>query len=183
MDMSDFCVLNRCIKHFAALKKIDVCLNINLDTKKKVKAYQATIASYKLRKHIDSFMTAGTIDQKAAKTNVAKWEALVLDTAQFYDRAERLLNSKSNRSPRKKFSNTERNRPTRRNGYTKKNSYANSSSGATRTTYRGTQQKWPRRCHVCNSLGHLKKDCPKLLRSSPSSKPRNNFLNNKLKKS
>ena len=65
-------------------------------------------------------MTAGTIDQKAAKTDVAKWEALVLDTAQFYDRAERLLNSKSNRSPRKKFSNTERNRPTRRNGYTKK---------------------------------------------------------------
>ena len=55
----------------------------------------------------------------------------MLDTAQFYDRAERLLNSKSNRSPRKKFSNTERNRPTRRNGYTKKNSYANSSSSAT----------------------------------------------------
>ena len=48
-------------------------------------------------------MTAGTIDQKAAKTDVAKWEALVLDTAQFYDRAERLLNSKSNRSPRKKI--------------------------------------------------------------------------------
>ena len=48
-------------------------------------------------------MTAGTIDQKAAKTDVAKWEALVLDTAQFYDRAERLLNSKGNRSPRKSF--------------------------------------------------------------------------------
>jgi hypothetical protein len=128
-------------------------------------------------------MTAGTIDQKAAKTDVAKWEALVLDTAQFYDRAERLLNSKGNRSPRNFFSNAQRNRPTRRNGYTKKNSYANSSSGATRTTYRGTQQTGPKRCHVCNSLGHLKKDFPKLLRSSPSSKPRNNFLNNKLKKS
>ena len=40
-------------------------------------------------------MTAGTVNQKAAKTYVAKWEALVLDTAQFYDRAERLLNSKT----------------------------------------------------------------------------------------
>ena len=39
MDMSDSSVLNRCIKHFAALKKIDVRLNINLDTKKKIKAY------------------------------------------------------------------------------------------------------------------------------------------------
>ena len=37
MDMSDSCVLNRCIKHFAALKKIDVRLNINLDTKNKLK--------------------------------------------------------------------------------------------------------------------------------------------------
>ena len=101
--MSDSCVLNRCIKHFAALKKIDVCLNINISTKKKIKAYQATIAPYKLRKHIDSFMTAGTVDQQAAKTDVAKWEALVLDTAQFYDRAERRLNSKSDRDTRKRF--------------------------------------------------------------------------------
>jgi hypothetical protein len=37
MDMSDSCVLNRCIKHFTALKKIDVRLSINLDTKKKSK--------------------------------------------------------------------------------------------------------------------------------------------------
>ena len=37
MDMSDSCVLNRCIKHFAALKKIDVRLNINPDTKTKLK--------------------------------------------------------------------------------------------------------------------------------------------------
>ena len=74
MEMSDSCVLNRCIEHFAALKKIDMHLNINLDTKKMIKAYQATIAPYKLRKHIlvDSFMTAGTVDQKAAKVNVAK---------------------------------------------------------------------------------------------------------------
>ena len=113
-------------------------------------------------------MTAGTIDQKAAKTNVAKWEALVLDTAQFYDRAERLLNSKSNRIPRKKFSNTERNRPTRHNGYTKKNSYANSSSGATRNTYRGTQQKGPRMCHVCNSPGHLKRNALNCLGLHPA---------------
>ena len=52
-------------------------------------------------------MTAGTVDQKAAKIGVAKWETLVLDTAQFYDRAERLLNSKSSRGTRKKFSNTQ----------------------------------------------------------------------------
>ena len=113
-------------------------------------------------------MTAGTIDQKAAKTNVAKWEALVLDTAQFYDRAERLLNSKGSRSPRKKFSNAQRNCPTRLNDYMKKNSYANSFSGTTRPTYRGTQQKGPRRCHVCNSLGHLKKDCPSYLGLHPA---------------
>ena len=37
MDMSDSCVLKRYIKHFAALKKIEVRLNINLDTKKKLK--------------------------------------------------------------------------------------------------------------------------------------------------
>ena len=48
-------------------------------------------------------MTAGTVDQKAAKVNAAKWEALVLDTAQFYDRAERLLNNNSSRGTRKSF--------------------------------------------------------------------------------
>ena len=47
-------------------------------------------------------MTAGTVDQKAAKADIAKWGALVLDTAQFYDRAERLLNSKGGKGPRKK---------------------------------------------------------------------------------
>ena len=31
MDISNSCVLNRCIKHFAALKKINVCLSIKLD--------------------------------------------------------------------------------------------------------------------------------------------------------
>jgi hypothetical protein len=37
MYMSDSCVLNRCIKHFAALRKIDVRLHINLETKKKLR--------------------------------------------------------------------------------------------------------------------------------------------------
>ena len=51
-----------------------------------METFQPTIAPYKLHKHIDSFMTASTVDQKAAETDVAKWDALVLDTAQFYDR-------------------------------------------------------------------------------------------------
>ena len=65
-------------------------------------------------------MTAGTVDQKATNTYAAKWQALVLGTAQFYGRVKRLLNSKSDRGTRKKFLNKQRERPTRRTGYTKK---------------------------------------------------------------
>ena len=83
-------------------------------------------------------MTAGTVEQKAAKLDVAKWEALVLDTAQFYDRAEILLNSKSSRGTRKKFSNTQRNRPTRRTCYIKKNNYSSRTNGTSRPKYSGT---------------------------------------------
>ena len=50
-------------------------------------------------------MTAGDTNQKTAKPDAAKREALVLDTAQFYDRAERFLNSKKDRSARKNQSN------------------------------------------------------------------------------